>query len=82
MPHHPNQDQAAAYVRAQADQLAAAAREDDQASADEVIAGLIADDHPAARAVFADALRLHAARAEIREDAEQGQAPAERHEHR
>jgi hypothetical protein len=86
MPHHQDQDQAAASVRAQVDQLAAAARDGDQASADEVIAALIADDHPGARAVFADALRLHAARAEIRADAEQDQAhaeaPAERHEHR
>lgn len=50
------------YLTPRLDQLAAAQAASDDASADQVIADLIADNNPGARAVIADALRLLAAR--------------------
>jgi len=50
-------DTTGAYLTARLDQLAAAQRDDDPRTADEVIGQLIRDDHPGARALIAEVLR-------------------------
>lgn len=62
--------QTAAYLSARLDQAQAANRDDDQQTADEVIAEIIRDDNPAARQTIADALRLNAARESMTDQAE------------
>lgn len=58
-----------AYLTTHLDQLAAADRDLDEPAAARVLAAIINDDHPAARQAIADALRLHHANHDGRQNA-------------